>query len=93
MNTLDIHTLPPNPSAGSRLHWGGLQGALPSLLLARAATRFDGLSLVITENSLQAGRLLEEMQFFLDGDAAATGLEVLEFPDWETLPYDNFSPH
>jgi excinuclease ABC subunit B len=27
------------------------------------------------------------------GDSTAVGLEVLHFPDWETLPYDNFSPH
>ena len=93
MNLLDLLTLPPPPAAGSRQHWGGLQGALPGLALARAALRFDGLSLVVTENTQQAERLYEELQFFLAGDSTAVGLEVLHFPDWETLPYDNFSPH
>ncbi|MES2605464.1 MAG: CarD family transcriptional regulator, partial [Pseudomonadota bacterium] len=93
MNILDLSTLPPPPAAGSRQHWGGLQGALPSLALARAALRFEGLTLVITENTRQAERLHAELQFFLADDPAAAGLPILEFPDWETLPYDNFSPH
>jgi len=93
VNILDLHNLPPPPAVGSRQHWSGLQGALPGLALARAAARFDGLSLVVTENTRQAERLHEELQFFLAGDGYALGLEVLDFPDWEILPYDNFSPH
>jgi transcription-repair coupling factor (superfamily II helicase) len=77
--------------AGQRQHWGGLVGAAPSLALAHAASAFDGLTLVIAENSRQADRLHAELEFFLSG--ADAGLELLTFPDWETLPYDNFSPH
>jgi transcription-repair coupling factor (superfamily II helicase) len=32
-------------------------------------------------------RLADELPFF------APGLRVAVFPDWETLPYDTFSPH
>lgn len=92
MNTLSLSTLPPPLAAGSRQYWGGLQGALPSLALSQAASRFPGLTLVITENSRQAERLHAELQFFLEVNPGST-LTVLEFPDWETLPYDNFSPH
>jgi len=35
-------------------------------------------------------RLREELQFFSDHEAS---FPVVQFPDWETLPYDTFSPH
>ncbi len=93
MDILDLRTLPPPQAAGSRLYWGGLEGGLCALVLARAAAQARGICLVITENSQQATRLHEELQFFLAGDAAHADIKLLEFPDWETLPYDNFSPH
>ena len=96
MSTLNISRLPPAPAPGQRQSWGGLAGAAPALALAGAARAFPGLSLVITENSRQAERLREELAFFLDSvadGAEAPAPEILGFPDWETLPYDNFSPH
>ncbi|HWS75168.1 MAG TPA: transcription-repair coupling factor, partial [Quisquiliibacterium sp.] len=42
---------------------------------------------VITASAPDAQRLAAEIAFF------APGLTVRLFPDWETLPYDNFSPH
>jgi transcription-repair coupling factor (superfamily II helicase) len=89
---LDLDALPPVPVPGQRQQWGGLQGSAPGLVLARAALAFRGLSLVITENTRQADRLLEELRFFL-GNEAPADFRVLHFPDWETLPYDSFSPH
>ncbi|MDR0779617.1 MAG: transcription-repair coupling factor [Pseudomonadales bacterium] len=87
---LDLHH--PQPLCpGQRQHWGGLTGAAPSLVLAQVASTFAGLTLLITENSRQAERLHAELGFFLEGSDLA--LELLTFPDWETLPYDNFSPH
>ena len=44
--------------------------------------------LVITADSRSAHRLESELAFYLDGEAVN-----LRFPDWETLPYDLFSPH
>lgn len=93
MNYLDLNDLPLSSKAGSRHYWGGLQGSSPGLVLARAALEFPGLSLVITENSRQADRLCAEMEFFLDQQPADNKLTILRFPDWETLPYDGFSPH
>ena len=40
-----------------------------------------------TESAWQAQRLLQEIPFF------APQLRVHMLPDWETLPYDHFSPH
>jgi len=44
--------------------------------------------LVVTADVQAAARLSDEIRFFLDDPT----LEVLGFPDWETLPYDVFSP-
>ena len=42
---------------------------------------------IITANGFDAQRLLEEIPYF------APALSVHLLPDWETLPYDQFSPH
>jgi transcription-repair coupling factor (superfamily II helicase) len=42
---------------------------------------------VVTASPLEAQRLAEEIAWF------APELRVHLLPDWETLPYDNFSPH
>ena len=44
--------------------------------------------LVVTADVQAAARLMEEIRFFLDDQST----EILSFPDWETLPYDVFSP-
>ncbi|HPA02618.1 MAG TPA: CarD family transcriptional regulator, partial [Chiayiivirga sp.] len=57
-----------------------------SLAAARTAAEHDGLLLAVTRDS-HAARVLEaELAIF------APALSVLPFPDWETLPYDLFSP-
>ena len=75
------------PDHRQPLRWGSLHGAAPALLIA-AATRFRGLILVITPDSQVALRLETELRVF-----GGAELEILAFPDGETLPYDGFSPH
>ncbi|HOW76731.1 MAG TPA: transcription-repair coupling factor, partial [Candidatus Competibacteraceae bacterium] len=75
------------PDNRQPLHWGQLYGAAPALLIA-AATRFRGLILVIAPDSQTALRLETELRVL-----GGVELEILAFPDWETLPYDGFSPH
>jgi transcription-repair coupling factor (superfamily II helicase) len=80
---------PPTPEApGERRLWYGLQGATEALAIARAAERHPGLSVVVTAGSQAAQKLEAEVRWFLGGD-----LPVQVMPDWETLPYDVFSPH
>ncbi len=67
--------------------WGNLTGASRALAIAEGALLHPGLSLVITTDTAMAGQLERELRFF------APDLPVLSFPDWETLPYDRFSPH
>lgn len=73
--------------AHQTLCWGQLYGAAPALLIA-AAARQRGLVLAIVPDSQTALRLKMELRFLGGAD-----LDILAFPDWETLPYDSFSPH
>ena len=69
-----------------RQDWGCLYGSSASLVISQAARQAP--LIVITPNSLSAQRLVEDVQFY-----AQANLPLLTFPDWETLPYDIFSPH
>src|SRR5690606_7472186 len=72
---------------GNKTAWGNLPAAARALAIAEAASQHTGLSLVITRDTAMADRLEQELRFF------APELPVATFPDWETLPYDRFSPH
>ena len=79
--------LPSLPAAAGKQHWGNLPGAALSLAIAEAASAAKRFTLLLTADSQSAERLEQELSFF------APQLPVLHFPDWETLPYDLFSPH
>jgi transcription-repair coupling factor (superfamily II helicase) len=67
--------------------WSGLLGCGDSLALASAIQNENRLFVVITPDNQTALRLEHELAFFLQGHCP-----ILHFPDWETLPYDVFSP-
>ncbi len=80
---------PPLPArSNERLLWGRLYGAAGALAIARAAQQVEQPILAAVADMPAAAALREELGFFLD-DA---DIPVLTFPDWETLPYDVFSP-
>ncbi|MEE4376625.1 MAG: transcription-repair coupling factor [Candidatus Competibacteraceae bacterium] len=85
--TLLIPQLPRR--AGETLRWGGLYGCSDALLIAAAAANHSGPVLTIAPDSQTALRLETELRFFTAGSDLPIGI----FPDWETLPYDIFSPH
>ncbi|HEY9099091.1 MAG TPA: transcription-repair coupling factor [Thiobacillus sp.] len=64
----------------------GLTGSADALYLAERA-RQAGPLVVVCASAWDANRLTEEIRWF---DAE---LRICHFPDWETLPYDTFSPH
>ncbi len=73
--------------ANDKRYWSNLQGSAMALAIAETALSHKQLHLVVCDSSQQANKLEEELQFF------APELPILHFPDWETLPYDRFSPH
>ena len=73
-----------------RRQWGQLNGAALALTLAQTVQQHNGLTVMITASTQTGARLEEELRFFLGDDPS---LPIWHFPDWETLPYDQFSPH
>ncbi|RMX07593.1 transcription-repair coupling factor [Corticibacter populi] len=80
----------PKLATGQRYTMPMPVGSADALLLARLANREKSAGrqlVVVTADARDALRLLREMAFF------SPELKLVLFPDWETLPYDSFSPH
>ena len=80
----------PSIAPGKRYTLPRPLGSADALLLARfvqAQAAQKKLTAIITAEPADTQRLEGELAFF------APGLRVAVFPDWETLPYDTFSPH
>ncbi|MFZ4537190.1 transcription-repair coupling factor, partial [Propionivibrio sp.] len=79
----------PSFKAGERTHLPPFAGSADALHIAQLAgkTGQNKLLAVLTASAVDAQRLLDEIPWF------APDLRVRLLPDWETLPYDTFSPH
>ncbi|HEY8855859.1 MAG TPA: transcription-repair coupling factor [Rugosibacter sp.] len=77
---------PVQPKPGQRLDLPTFSASIDALAMARLF-RPGHLLTVITASPLEAQRLVEEIAWF------APQLRAHLLPDWETLPYDHFSPH
>ena len=77
----------PALKGGERIQLPSVSGSSDALLLAQLALEKPALLTVLTASAADAQRLLDEIPWF------APGLRVRLLPDWETLPYDSFSPH
>jgi transcription-repair coupling factor (superfamily II helicase) len=76
----------PVPAPGQRERVSGLHGSSDALALSTLA-RTRGPVALFVSLAADGARLLEEIRFF------APDLRAFLLPDWETLPYDSFSPH
>ena len=72
---------------GHTLFWSGLPRSGFALAAAEVAKNHPGMLLLVTADTASAYQLERELGFFL------TDLPLRILPDWETLPYDTFSPH
>ncbi|HTM70236.1 MAG TPA: transcription-repair coupling factor [Luteimonas sp.] len=82
---------PPLPGAGRpRAYWRapGSASAL-ACAIAGAAGAHAGPLLAIARDNHAAHQLESDLRTLLAG----SGIDVVPFPDWETLPYDRFSLH
>jgi len=80
------------PEPGERRQLPPFVGSADALLIAELANQAKSsgeprLLAVLTASAGDAQRLLHEIAWF------AADLRVRLLPDWETLPYDAFSPH
>lgn len=81
--------LPPFPAAkGERIQWGNTEPCALSLHICRILEQLPGQSALLIAPDVQtANHWEQEIHFFSAGN-----IEVINFPDQETLPYDIFSP-
>jgi transcription-repair coupling factor (superfamily II helicase) len=85
-------SIPPLPRSGQPRAWWRAP-ASPSALawsIAQAARMYAGPLLVVARDNHAAHQIEADLHTLLGADAR---LPVVPFPDWETLPYDQFSPH
>ncbi|MFP4294384.1 MAG: transcription-repair coupling factor [Halothiobacillaceae bacterium] len=78
-------TLPIPRSAKDPVYWRVPAHAATALAIARLIDSRSAPLLLVVPDAFSASRLQDEL--------AAFGQEAELFPDWETLPYDRFSPH
>ncbi|MEM7563499.1 MAG: CarD family transcriptional regulator, partial [Pseudomonadota bacterium] len=76
------------PQSAQSVRVGQLYGSSRSLLLAEQITQYPGLSVIVCRDMADAEQIEQEIRFF-----TPTDLLIYRFPDLETLPYDQFSPH
>ncbi|MGF1644680.1 MAG: transcription-repair coupling factor [Thiotrichales bacterium] len=69
--------------------WGRLYGASLALALAELARTAKRFVTIIAPDSHTAEQLAQEIRFF----SRQAADRLFHLPDWETLPYDLFSPH
>nr|KAJ9619061.1 hypothetical protein H2204_012872 [Knufia peltigerae] len=83
---------PPLPRAGQLRAWWRAPTSPTALAwyLAQAARTHDAPVLVVARDNHGANQIEADLHTLLGGDPS---LPVVAFPDWETLPYDRFSPH
>ena len=82
---------PPNlQKHDNRVHWGNLRGSSAGLAIHSLAMQAEqAVILVVTPNIFTAKRFENELNFFSKNN----DIRCFSLPDWETLPYDHFSPH
>ncbi|MCK4705276.1 MAG: transcription-repair coupling factor, partial [Gammaproteobacteria bacterium] len=70
-------------------NWSRLYGSAFALAIVEAAKQYEqGPVVVIVEDIAHAESLTSEIEFY-----ASSSINIFHLPDWETLPYDVFSPH
>uniref|UniRef100_A0A486XHS2 Transcription-repair-coupling factor n=1 Tax=Rheinheimera sp. BAL341 TaxID=1708203 RepID=A0A486XHS2_9GAMM len=84
-----IFALPQIKHVADQLHWGNLQGAALPLVVSQLLQQQPAPYLLLVPDTPTALRLEQELSVF----ATHTQCPLLSLPDWETLPYDIFSPH
>jgi transcription-repair coupling factor (superfamily II helicase) len=91
--SFDLNRILPKP--GARYAVPATHGSSDAFLLAHAALQLKArkqMLAVVVANAGDAQRLLNEIPWFR-GDDGGEALRCHLLPDWETLPYDAFSPH
>jgi transcription-repair coupling factor (superfamily II helicase) len=80
---MDLNRIAKSPG---RLELSGAPEGFDTLVMADLARARGGVSVFVARDGARAGSFLDAIRFF------APGLQVLELPAWDCLPYDRMGP-
>lgn len=88
MTLSTLFDFPTQKKRKNRLLLANLQGASSTLAISELSKQQQNPLILIVNDTPNALKLKKELHYFLEDE-----IEIINFPDWETLPYDHFSPH
>jgi transcription-repair coupling factor (superfamily II helicase) len=91
MNISDLINQNLKLQAGYNNYFSEVHGSAFAHAIAQTALNYDGVMMVLLPDAAGVHSLKNEIEFFLGNQTRE--LPVFTLPDWETLPYDYFSPH
>ncbi len=89
MLSIDPFNPPFAKQPGDSINWGNLPGCNLGLAISNVLAHTNKTMLIVTADTRTASQIAFELLFFQQQHNDP----ILSFPDWETLPYDYFSPH
>lgn len=87
MSDFFLQDLNPPEQPEDKKTWRVTGSSARSFIIAQQAAAHKGPVIVITAQNDTATSFLQTLPFFYKDNP------VIDFPDWETLPYDSFSPN
>jgi len=81
-------TIPPLKNSNDRLLFANLLGSSQALVISECAKQQKTPLILIVNDTPSAIKLQQELIYYCEDN-----VDIINFPDWETLPYDHFSPH
>lgn len=88
MKQAPLLAIPKIKNKTDRLLVANLKGSSIALAVSECATQQKSPLILVVNDTPSALKLQQELNYFIEDQ-----VDVFTFPDWETLPYDNFSPH
>ncbi len=88
MKQAPLLSIPALKGHSDRLLLANLVGGSQALTISECAKQQASPLILIVNDTPTALKLQQELQFF-----GEQKMPIMTFPDWETLPYDHFSPH
>ncbi|WP_019613427.1 transcription-repair coupling factor [Psychromonas ossibalaenae] len=88
MKQAPLLSIPAVKNKTDRLTFSNLLGSSQALAVSECARQQQSPLILIVNDTPTALKLRYELEFFVEDK-----IELIAFPDWETLPYDHFSPH
>lgn len=79
-----------NNTSPTIIDWSGLRGSATGLAITEIAAAVDHLLIIISADTQSAQLMFDELVFYSSDELRQ---QIYVFPGWETLPYDQFSPH